>query len=145
MPVVGEFRVDVRGIQRELDEMISKRDSLNINIAAMEVTLETIRKFRIVADTSEQEDEVTNDHTAEHPEFEGMTMAGIAEFILTTSDKPMRAGDIVTEMMSYGFQVEDRVKTQNAVFTAMDRKKEVFTKVGSGLWELRSRLNDPLN
>ena len=47
MPVLGEVRVDIEGIRRELAEKKTLRDSLDENIRALEATLDTILKFQI--------------------------------------------------------------------------------------------------
>lgn len=64
----------------------------------------------------------------------------MAEGILEES-KPLRAIDIAKMLCpNYDPEVDDR-KFENRVFTVLKRRPEVFSKIGRGLWAVRSHFD----
>lgn len=61
------------------------------------------------------------------------------EAVLAGSNQPMRAADIVSEMLADGFPSADPSKLRNSVFTTMTRAEKKFEKAGPGLWRLRNK------
>lgn len=68
-------------------------------------------------------------------EWERITVHEAAEKVLREKGEPMRTADITTALEKRGFG-KNLANLQNAVFTALARKEDIFRKIEKGVWSL---------
>lgn len=112
-------------------------DELRQEIAAREAELETLRSVEryIRSQLRETEETVTPSAIQDSERFKALFAHDAAEIVLRERGEPMKTSEIVEALQAGGYG-ENLSNIRNAVYTALDRKKETFRRDAPGTWAL---------
>ncbi len=136
--------IDLDDLHAERDRLMAERERLldrkmevesklaNID-AAEKVAIAYGKRIAVPAHESQAE---PSGAALSKADLSGKTLFEIAAIILKNAGRPMRTKEIADAALAANPSLKSTKNLPTALFTAMDRKKEIFEKVDRGLWGL---------
>ncbi len=142
VPMGGEMCVDLEAMKLGLHKKEAALEHLSVEVRDLRIAVQVAEKYAISVSSlsntntaSRQSEKTTGPCEATSP-IGKMSHAEIAEKAFLEAGRPLRAKDVVNYMIAVGYTTRDRKKLQNAVFTTLGRRKDLFRKLTPGTWEL---------